>query len=145
MSKDPAQCVKDLLVTAGVGVFGASSGWSINIGRFPDKPDTVILINTTGGETPMPHLLLDFPSVQVMVRGVENGYQDAYNKIKDVRKYLLGMQTQVLQGDTYRSCTMISDIAYIGQDDNTRPLLSANFSFIVLPASESGDNRIPIT
>lgn len=93
----------------------------------------------------MPHLLLNFPSVQVMIRGAENGYQAAYEKIKDVVKALLGIQTQVLQGDTYRSCVQIGDIAYLGQDDGTRPLFSANFSFIVLPAAESGDNRIPIT
>lgn len=143
--KDPAQCVKDRLVAQGVGTFGASTGWSIAIGRLPDKPDTVILVNATGGQNPFPHLLLNFPSVQVFVRGTKNGYQEARTKAYDVVKALLGMTDELLQGDMYRSCTQIGDIAYLGQDENTRPMFSANFSFIVEPAQETGDIRVPIT
>lgn len=143
--KDPAQCVKDMLVTATVGTFGASSGWSINIGRLPDNPDTVILVNQTGGQNPFPHLLYNEPSVQVFVRGAKNGYAAARTKINDCVKALLGIGTTVVQGDTYRSCNQIGDVAYLGQDDNTRPMFSANFWFIVEPAAEAGDLRIPIT
>lgn len=142
---DPAQCVKDLLVAAGIGTFGAATGWSINIGRMPDSPDTVVLCNVGPGRNPLPHLLLNRPSVQVMVRGDNNGYAAAYTKMEDVVRALIGMLTTTVQGDVYRSCTQIGDISYLGQDDNTRDLFTANFSFIVLPAAKSGDKRIAIT
>lgn len=143
--KDPGQCVKDLLVAANVGVFGASSGWSINVGRLPSVPDTVIVCTATGGRNPLPHLLVNYPSVQVMVRGDKNGYAAAYDKLEAIVKTLLGIYTTVVQGDTYSACTQIGDVTYLGQDDGTRPLFSANFSFIVLPAAQSGDHRLPIT
>jgi hypothetical protein len=53
--------------------------------------------------------------------------------------------TDSVSGDVYQSCTQVGDIAYLGQDDNTRPMFSMNFSFIVLPAAEVGSNRVAIT
>jgi hypothetical protein len=144
--KDPAICVKDIIVGAPpLGTFGATTGWGVYIGALPALPDTVIVVNRTGGRPPYPHLLLNEPSVQVTVRGAKNGYVDAGNKIQAIVNRLLGMTTQVLQGDTYRSCNQIGDVAYLGQDDNTRPILVANFWFIVEPAAEAGGNRVAIT
>jgi len=140
---DPAEAIKDKLVTDSVGAFGLGSGWRIFLGRFPDTPDTIILVNGTGGANPYPHLRLNFPSVQVMLRGEQNGYQEARAKAKEVCDKLLGMDTEVLNFDTYRSCNQIGDVIWLGQDENNRPIFSANFRFIVEPAT--GDNRIPIT
>lgn len=143
--KDPAISVKDKLVTAGVGTFGSGSGWRIFIGHPPVTPDTIILVNGTGGRNPYPHLLVNEPSVSVMVRGQKNGYTVARTKAAAVVTALLGMSTTVLQGDTYQSCNQLGDIAYLGQDENTRPMFVANFWFVVLPVAESGEQRVPIT
>ncbi len=72
-----AEGIRDLLVAAGVGVFNASSGWSIHIGRSPVSPDTVIVITETAGLPSNPAYLLDFPNVQIKVRGSASGYQEA--------------------------------------------------------------------
>lgn len=144
--KDPAQCVKDLLLLpTALGGFGAGAGWRIFIGVLPVEPDTIILVNQTGGRSPFPHLLYNEPSVQVLVRGAKNGYEAARIKMNDVVKRLLGMPSTVVQGDTYRGCNQIGDISWLGQDDNTRPIFSANFWFRVEPAAEAGDLRVPIT
>lgn len=140
---DPAQSVKDLLVAANMGTFAAASGWSVNVGGLPEAPDTVILCNATGGKDPYPNLSINFPSVQVMVRGAKNGYQAARTKIDACVSALLGLSTIVVNGDTYQACNQIGDVSYLGQDDNTRPLFSANFSFIVLPVASG--NRVAIT
>ena len=144
--KDPAISVKDVIITPpALGTFGATSGWGVYIGAFPSTLDTTILVNATGGRPPYPHLLLNMPSVQVMTRGAKNGYQAARDKLEAIVNRLLGMDTTVLQGDTFRSCNQIGDIAYLGQDDNTRPIFSANFWFIVEPAALAGGHRVAIS
>jgi hypothetical protein len=144
--RDPAISVKDLIIaTPALGTFGGTTGWGVYIGALPTLPDTIILVNRTGGSNPFPHLLLNEPSVQVIVRGAKNGYVAASDKVRAIVNRLLGITTQALQGDTYRACTQIGDVNYLGQDDNTRPMFSANFRFIVEPAAEAGGNRAPIT
>lgn len=139
---DPAQGVKDLLVTASEGTFGAATGWGIFVGPLPINNDTCIVINQTGGRNPYPHLLVNFPSVQVMVRGVPGGYQAARTKIGSVVDKLLGITDQTVGGDTWRAINQIGDVSYLGLDENKRPLFSANFSIIVLPASGTYRNSI---
>lgn len=143
--RDPAQCVIELLAAASVGVFNTTTGWCLGAGAWPDSPDTCILVNATGGRPPFPHLLLDQPSVQCMVRGKKSGYQDAWLKAQAVKNALLGMISTDVGGDIYRACNLTSDIAFIGQDANTRPLLSLNFWFIVEPAALPGGHRVAIT
>lgn len=129
----PAIGVKDLLVSAGVGVFAATSGWNISIGRHPTSPDTSIVCNETGGLSPYPHLRLNFPSVQVMVRGAANGYVAANEKIRAVVDALLGAPSQVVNGDEWQGIRQLGDVAFIGFDESNRPLFTSNFSIIVEP------------
>lgn len=144
--RDPAISIKDVIVgSPALGIFGAATGWGVYIGALPIAPDTVILVNATGGRDPYPHLLLNMPSVQVLVRGAKNGYVAARGKLEAIVNRLLGMGTTALQGDTFRSCNQIGDISYLGQDDNTRPMFSANFWFIVEPAALAGGHRVAIT
>ncbi len=142
---DPAEAVKDALVTAGIGTFGAVSGWAIYIGQFPARPDTVLLINQVGGRSPFPHLLLNFPTVQIQIRGNQGGYKVTRAQLKLAVDSLLGMSSQVLNGDTYRSCNQVGDVIYLGQDENERPMFSANLTFIVEPAATAGTHRVTIT
>lgn len=144
--RDPAEVIKDLLVAAGIGTFAASSGWGIFLGDPPDTPDSVIMVNQTGGLTPYPHLLVNEPSVQVFVRSARNGYQTARAKIGEVVVTLLGRgdYTDPTSGDKYHSFLQIGEIAYLGRDDNARSLFSANFRLIVEPV-EAGSHRVAIT
>ena len=112
--------IKDLLVTAGVGVFGATSGWGIYIGKAPVAPDSVVSILNSGGFGANPRWLLDFPSIQVMVRGDPNGYVAAQQKAQDVKDALLGLPSQDVNGDRFVSITMFGDIANLGFDENNR-------------------------
>jgi hypothetical protein len=140
---DPAEAVKGFLVTAGVGVFAAPTGWSIHIGALPESPDTAILVNMTGGRSPFPHLALNYPSVQVIVRGSRSGYVPARQRMNMVVEALLGMSSIDVSGDTYRSCNQVGDVSFLGLDDNTRPLFGSNWWFIVLPAVGAG-HRVAI-
>lgn len=140
----PADGIKDLLVAAGVGIFAAADGWSICIGKTVDLPDTLICCRQTGGQTPNPKWLLDYPSVQVIVRGNANGYADAFTKATAVKDVLLGLPSQDLNGDRWVQINGLGDIVDIGVDEKKRPRLAVNFSLILEPAASALTNRQPL-
>ncbi len=139
---DIVTSAKDLLVTAGVGVEAATSGWGIFAGRAPKEPDTVIGIEQTGGLPSNPRWLLDFPALQVRVRGSRDDYFSAFNKAREVKDALLGLPSQTVNGDRWTSVTMLGDIVSLGIDELNRYMFALNFSLIIEPAT--GDNRIPL-
>ncbi len=135
----PSEGIRDLLVAAGVGTFNAPSGWSIHISRMPAKPDTCIVIYDSGGKPSNPKWLLDFPTIQVRVRGDENGYLAAQAKCKAVVDALLGLPSQDINGDRWVMITQLSAPTFLGYEDNKRPQFSINFQLTIEPAS--GTNR----
>lgn len=140
----PSVGIKDLLVAAGDGVFAATTGWSIHIGKEPTTPHTTITIYDSGGLTPNPAWLLDFPSIQVRIRGAPGDYIGAQQKIVDCKNTLLGLPSQDLNSDRWVSVRQIGDINLIGYDDSNRPMFTMNFSLIIEPAVVGGENRIPL-
>ena len=112
--------------------------------RFAEDPDKVIVVSDTGGEPANPKWLLDFPSAQVMVRGVVGGYIAAFNEVNDVKELLLGIPSQTLNGDQWVSLTMGSDVAFIGSDDNQRPMFSLNLRLIAEPNTSPETNRLAL-
>lgn len=116
--------------------------FDLNVGQFPSTPDKAIVITPAGGRPPYPHLALNFPAVQIMVRGKPSGYLEASQEMSDICDVLLGMGTTLLTNDTYRSCNQMGDVIYLGQDERGRPIFSANFWFIVEPSSLG--NRVEI-
>ncbi len=140
MAEFPAsQGIKDLL-TAHVG----TSGWTIEISQFPDTPDRVIMVSDTGGVEPNPKWLLDFPTVQVMVRGEVSGYLAAFREAKAVKDLLLGVPAQVLNLDRWDGITQNGDLAHIGRDKNMRPLFTLNFAIILEPQVVANSNRLAL-
>lgn len=139
MSSDPSEDIKDLLVAAGVGIFAAETGWSINISKEPTKPDTAITIYPTGGTDPNPKFILDHPSVQVRVRGGIKDYNAGYAKAQAIKDALLGLPSQTVDGTVIVGVWMISDIAFLRYDDNDRPLFTTNWRLDREPAT--GTNR----
>lgn len=131
----PASVIKDLLVTAGVGVFAASTGWGIFLGKAPDTPNTVLVVTDSGGLTPNPKFLLDFPGVQVLGRGSPGQYQEIYSKMQEVKNALLGLPSQTIGTDRWTSITMRSDISSLGYDPKNRLQMSVNFQIILEPAA----------
>ena len=132
---DPAEGIKDLLVSAGVGTFAAQTGWGIFIFKEPMSPDTVVTVFDTGGLSSNPKWLLDFPSVQVRVRGAIAGYQASYTKAREVLNALIGLPSQVINGDRWVAINQIGGIIGLGFDDNGRPMWTLNFALIIEPAT----------
>jgi hypothetical protein len=144
----PSIGIKDLLVSHNIGTFklnhntpNSSPGWGISISRQHDKLDTLITIYDTQGLAPEPHLDINRPGVQILVRGSQSGYMAAYQKCEEIRDVLLGLPSQTINGDIWASLTMTSDILWLGYDENERPQFSLNFLLITHQGNLVNSNR----
>jgi len=126
--------IKDVLVTDGVGTFGATSGWAIFIGFEPESPNTTITLYDTGGKEPVPNLLLDFPTIQTRIRGEVGEYEQTYQKALEVRESLLGLPTKTINGTLYDGVWANSDIIYLNTNKG-RPIFVINWRIAREPAS----------
>lgn len=134
--------MKDLLVAAGY-TFGGSGNWAVNVGKQPSTtPNLSITLYDAGGLDPNPRWLLDYPTVQVRVRGNVNDTQIPWIKAKEVRDLLLGKESYTAgNGDRIVHINGIGDVAAMGFDDKDRPEYSFNLRLIIEPAPQTGDNR----
>ena len=144
--RDPAVCIADfILLPTALGVWNSQNPaqWNVCVGALPSVTDRTILVNQTGGRNPYPHLSYNEPSMQVIVRGPKSGYVEARAKMDEVVTRLLGLNSvTVTGGDVWRFVNQMGDIIWLGQDDNTRPMFSANFWGVVLPVASG--NRVSI-
>lgn len=127
-----------------IAAHAAGSGWQIEIGVMPTEPDNIIVITDTVGLPANPKWLIDFPTLQVMVRGNANGYLDTYNEAKAVKDLLLGITSFDLLGDRWDSVTLNGDLGFIGRDDAMRPIFTMNFALIIEPQVVAESNRLPL-
>jgi len=142
MANPPSEDIKDILVGAGIGTFAGTSGWGIYISREPETPDTVVTIYDTGGDPPSPKFLLDFPTVQVRIRGARQDYKNAFVKAQSVKDALLGVGQTTVNGTLYVGITQIGDINFIAYDDSERPIFTTNWQIIREPTT--GTHRTTI-
>ena len=133
--KSPAVGIKDLLEAAFVGTFAAGAGWALAVGAPMTSPDTCITCVDGPGQSPYANLALNFPSVQVLVRGNPGDYVGAHDKGRDAIDAVLGAGYQSVNGDLWGGITQMGDLAFLGYDEKNRPIFSANFSINVEPAT----------
>lgn len=143
----PSTHMKDTLVVDGF-TFGTSSQWSIWIGKQPDAPDRCITIYDTPGRAPDPKWLLDYPTVQVRVRGGEQDYAVAGLKAKEIQNRLVGRESYNAPdtlGDRIVSIVALGDVAFDGWGQKDRPEFVFNLSLIIEPsATTPNTNREPL-
>ena len=142
---NPASMIRDLLITDAVGVDSVTADWSVFLFQEPETPDAVITVYNAGGEARDPKWGLDFPSIQVRVRGKPGDYTTAYTKISDVVTALLGRDPETVQGDEIQAFNMLGDIIQLGFDQSNRPLLVVNFRLIIEPTLPGGSHRTAIS
>lgn len=141
MANGASDLVKALLASH-VG----TSGWGIEIGMMPNKPDRVMsIVDTAGiGEDPNPKWLLDYPTCQIMVRGETSEYVATRNEAYAVKNVLLGIDSQDVLGDRLVAINMNGDIGFVGRDDDMRLLFALNLALIVEPQSTPETNRLAL-
>lgn len=138
---DICTTIKDILLTAAIANFpgdtavSPTTSWNIELHKMPDTPEQVIAIMSSGGKTPNPKWAVDYPSVQVLVRGKASDTDSTRTKMQQVKDALLGHDSATINGDRVVAVNMIGDIVSAGFDTSNRPMFSVNFSLIVEPAS----------
>lgn len=142
----PAQGMLTILKALNICTDGtvSSTNWKAFIGEMQSSPDECVTFRDTGGLSTNPRWLVEEPTVQVIIRSKANTYPSAYDKAKQVKDALLGINPVVVGSDRWDGVTMMSDIAFVGNDDNSRPLFTINFRIIVEPAASVLTNREPL-
>lgn len=144
-AKMASEHIKDLMVTEGIGTFASQSDWGIYIGSQPPTPSRCITVYDAGGLAPEPSLLLDYPSVQIRVRGKVGDYLVASSKILEIKNKLLGHDpVDMGNGDHISGIISIGDIAYMGTnaaDKNDQPEFVWNMRLFLEPAAVVGGHR----
>lgn len=121
-----------------IGSLTAGS-WRIFAAKMPKEPDQTISVFAAGGKDANPKWLIDYPTLNVRVRGAPNDWEAPMTKMLAIKDALLGLPGQDLSGDRWVGINMQGDIKDMGIDDLGRYMISADFSCIVEPAS--GTNR----
>lgn len=146
LAQTPAQILAQILDTVNVGAIlpanVSSSRWTLKVGQISsDVLGEVIALYDSGGFTPNPKWLLDWPTVQVVIRATANGYAAAYSKAQEVKDALLGIDPVVSGTDRVDGITMLADIAFLGNDASSRPQFSINFRLIMERSTNALSHR----
>ena len=116
---------RDIASFIQTGVLG-TVGTDIFIGKEPKGPDAVITVYDTSGEASQAGFSYEKPSVQVRVRGEQNGYAAAYSLIKDIFDLLHGKSNTTIGVNRYIGIWAIDNPTAMGQDENERPIFVLN-------------------
>lgn len=140
--------IADILVAAGYRRFAPPGiAWDITIGRMNDSPDDQITVYQTGGLPSDVRWLLDYPSLQIKVRGGPNNYQQARQQAETVKNLLVGKFSYTASnGDQIVSISAIGDVGSTGWDDRKRPEFTVNIRLIAEPHPDNrpNSNRDPL-
>lgn len=118
--------IKAALLTAGVVTDGAVTDWKIMLGYMQDAPDKAVCIYETGGDAPDPSSALDYPGLQVRVRGEPDGYQEMRAKLQEIFDNLHANEVSVGTDYVYIYAVQSGPIP-MGQDEKRRPHVVQNF------------------
>lgn len=143
-TKSPAEMIKDFVVaTAPVGMF---NGWVLKIGKLPSEPDQAVVFIDQGGPAGFPNLLVDYPGLQLLVRGVRAGagYQTSYLMVRKVRDIILGCDAHPAQFLELDGVTERGHIVPLGYDDQDRHTWSSNYQLLVEPETNALTHRISL-
>lgn len=139
MTSPSKECIEILLAASIVGAPGGT--WPAFVGGFQSEPAEQISVVDTPGQTPNPKWLVDFPTIQVMVRGTVGGYAAAWTKAEAIKNKLLGTDPINHSSSRWDGVTGLGDIMFLRNDENNRPLIAVNFRIIREPVSTPGSAR----
>lgn len=136
-----AKDMRDYLVSEGI-IEAANSGndWSGFVAEEPNSEKATVTFYNTGGRTPNVKWLIDYPSVQVRVRGLKNGYENSRAKIQEIKDKLIGLPSQMVGSTWWVSVAGMGDIIDM-PFENSRPIHVMNFRLIVEPPAGAGVTR----
>lgn len=133
--------LRDYIVADGRAALFA--GWVFKFGKLPADPDQCITIIDSGGTSSFPHLLVDYYSMQVLVRSAQenDGYLTSRLMMNKIRDVLLGCPKTPVQFMELDGITERSNVVALGYDDKDRHIWSWNIRLIVEPNTNALTHR----
>src|SRR5690349_13147824 len=131
----PAEGLEAILAAA--GIIGGATGWEGRLGGLGTDGKQIAFIDS-GGRPGEVKVAIDYPTVQLLVRGSKaaGGYSEAHAKAKAAYEALIGIPTPNGTWSELVSCTARGYINWLGRDDQDRPQFSLNFQLIIaIPAT----------
>jgi hypothetical protein len=127
----PTDGITAILVAANVGVIPPAAGdWPIYEGQFPSEVDQCIMVREFGGRSSEVRIAIDYPSVQILVRGTERGYVTSRAKIEDIFLALQGIPSAPAEYPELTSAVAVGGRTFAGYDEKGRPQWTVNFNLI---------------
>ena len=137
----PAYDLATVVANAGIGTLAGASDWGIYVHTMPASPERCIMFADVGGQPPHPSIRLDFPVVRVVVRGRQNDFPDAWNKMKEIRDKLLGLPKTTVNGNVYAGVWVSRDVESLEDDEKERVYFTMFLRCAVEPSTTSYSNR----
>ncbi len=119
----PTVDMKDYLLAPSESTFVL--GTNLFIGMLPETPDAAVCLFDTSGSSAE---LFDIfnPTVQILVRGKQGKYAEAYDKAAEVVGTFHTLANTELGGTEYLSFWKMTDIGHVGNDTKGRPIFSCS-------------------
>lgn len=116
------------LASQGIGV----EATTLFYGYQPPDPDACVCLFEYGGLPNEPDMgkttvRLEFPRINVRVRGLENDYDGPRQKIQDVITAFTKIGNQTISGISYKAVMALQSATPLGRDGNGREEFSCNF------------------
>lgn len=115
--------IKDMIVAQGLATFTTD----LFISELPKSPDLCIVLNTSPGRQSELRYEWERPAVHLLVRGNPGQYNQGFDKITLIAKFLHGHKATI-NGARYALIAQDGDIDNIGKDESNRHLWSTRFS-----------------
>ena len=115
---------KDYLETSSSGgnfIFGVN----LFIGLLPETPDLAVCLFDTSGASAEQYSIFN-PTVQVLVRGKQGKYEDAYAKANEVVDIFHNMANTEMGGTQYILIWKMTEVGHVGNDTKGRPIFSCS-------------------
>lgn len=131
--------IASILHGASLGALGTD----LFISKEPAEGTTLITtIYEYSGSDPNPKFRLDYPAIQIRVRGAINGYLAAEARIQAIKNVLLGAARQTVNSNVYVGIQQTGGVMFLKYDELERPIFVTNWRIMVQPAAS--DNRIQL-
>ena len=130
----PSESIKAIIITGLLGSATLTAAWAVYVSAEPpETPNAVITVYDTGGRDPDPKWKLDYPNVQIRVRGEKSAYSDAWIRTRKIRDLILGSNPQVIGQWRWESFLVVGDVNFIAYDQSRRPIFTINVRLIGEP------------
>jgi hypothetical protein len=126
------EAIGDYLEDNGFGTLGTN----IWLGIQPQTPDQTVTVYENAGSSPTftmgpGGIRIDYPMLQIVVRGVERDYPDARDKAENIRQLLAAVLETTISGVHIMRIEPMGSVNMLGVDGKQRPLISVNFRCLV--------------